>query len=173
VPESMKSISSCLRTYSVQTNELRQPKIGTHNTFHRYAAFHVVSPSILALSPILPSFGAALILAPRRQLHEDARSVQDLKKLPCVFFSAAHLFDLTKHFWVRGSHISIAALLGVASNRENAKQSENSRCVRARGLARQPTLTTNLAILRPVPANDHRFHSLFDGTVGAMVDILG
>jgi phosphatidylserine decarboxylase len=44
-PESVKSIPSFIKTYSIQTEELRQPDISTYKTFneffYRCAAFHI------------------------------------------------------------------------------------------------------------------------------------
>jgi phosphatidylserine decarboxylase len=142
-PESVKSIPSFIKTYSIQTEELRQPDISTYKTFneffYRCAEFHVASPSLPPYStPPLPlaPHEAALTRAPLRQLREDARPVQHAD-VPGGFCSAADSrltvyssVDLAKQFWVKGSHFSIPALLGVAPDSAKAKQFENGRCVR-------------------------------------------
>jgi phosphatidylserine decarboxylase len=83
---------------------------------------------------------------------------------PTAFCSAADsrltvfpTVDLAKQFWVKGTHFSIPALLGVSPESEAARTFDNG----------------SLAIFRLAPADYHRFHSPLDGVVGDIQDIPG
>jgi phosphatidylserine decarboxylase len=103
-PASVKNIPSFIKTYSIQTDELRNPDLSSYKNFNEFFF---------------------------RQLREDARPVQN-EDDPFGFCSAADCrlttyptVDLARKFWVKGRNFTIPNLLGVATDSPQAQLFDN------------------------------------------------
>ncbi|KAI0073588.1 hypothetical protein K474DRAFT_1649364 [Panus rudis PR-1116 ss-1] len=99
-PESVKSIPSFIKTYSIQTDELEEPDISKYKTFNEF--FY-------------------------RKLKPGARPVQN-EDDPATICSAAdsrltvyETVTLAKQYWIKGNNFTIPNLLGVSPDSEQAK----------------------------------------------------
>ncbi|KAL6304965.1 phosphatidylserine decarboxylase-domain-containing protein [Sparassis latifolia] len=104
-PESVKSIPSFIRTYSLELDQLLYPDISYYKCFNEF--FY-------------------------RKLKPDARPVAHPDD-PTGICSAADCrltvyqnIDLAKKFWIKGNHFTVANLLGVAEDSPNAQAFDGS-----------------------------------------------
>ncbi|KAI0669632.1 phosphatidylserine decarboxylase-domain-containing protein [Trametes maxima] len=135
-PESVKSIPSFIQTYSIGTDELEEPDITKYKCFNDF--FY-------------------------RKLKPGSRPVKNAED-PSGFCSAADCrltvfptVDLAKGLWIKGSNFTIATLLGVEPDSEQARTFEGA----------------SVAVFRLAPQDYHRFHSPIDGVIGDIAEIGG